>query len=47
VPAGVWFLTLAVQLARRPEPERAWRLFKLSGLYLLIVLGGLAAAGLA
>lgn len=47
VPAGAWFLTLAVRLARSPDETRAWQLFKLSGLYLLLVLGGLAAAGLA
>ena len=46
-PAGVWFLVLALRLARDPSRERAWSLFKLSGVYLLFVLAGLVAAGLA
>ncbi|HET7647268.1 MAG TPA: protoheme IX farnesyltransferase, partial [Gaiellaceae bacterium] len=46
-PAGIWFLRLACALARDPSPERAWRVFKLSGIHLLVVLVGLAAAGLA
>ena len=46
-PAGTWFLLLALRLARDPTRERAWSLFKLSGLYLLFVLAGLVAAGLA
>jgi hypothetical protein len=36
-----------VRLARDPSPARAWSLFKLSGVHLLLVLVGLAAAGLA
>ena len=46
LPAGIWFLLLALRLARDPTPERAWSVFKLSGLYLLVVLAGLTAAGL-
>jgi protoheme IX farnesyltransferase len=46
-PVGAWFLVLAAQLARAPEPARAWSLFKLSGLYLLLLLGGVAASALA
>jgi protoheme IX farnesyltransferase len=46
-PGGAWFLVLAVRLARDPSPSRAWSLFKLSGVHLLVVLAGLAAAGLA
>jgi protoheme IX farnesyltransferase len=46
VPAGVWFLVLAGRLGREPTRERAWSLFKLSGLYLVFVLAGLVAAGL-
>jgi protoheme IX farnesyltransferase len=45
-PSGVWFLMLALQLGRDPSPARAWRLFKLSGVHLLVVLAGLTAAGL-
>jgi protoheme IX farnesyltransferase len=45
-PSGVWFLMLALQLGRDPAPARAWRLFKLSGVHLLVVLAGLTAAGL-
>jgi protoheme IX farnesyltransferase len=47
VPAGAWFLWLACGLARTPTPDRAWRLFKSSGIHLLVVLAGLVAAGLA
>jgi hypothetical protein len=36
-----------MRLARDPSPSRAWSLFKLSGVHLLVVLAGLAAAGLA
>lgn len=46
-PGGAWFLALAVRLAHDPSPARAWSLFKLSGVHLLVVLAGLAAAGLA
>jgi protoheme IX farnesyltransferase len=45
-PSGVWFLMLALQLGRDASPARAWRLFKLSGVHLLVVLAGLTAAGL-
>jgi protoheme IX farnesyltransferase len=45
-PSGAGFLLLAVRLARDPSPARAWSLFKLSGLHLLLVLAGLVAAGL-
>jgi protoheme IX farnesyltransferase len=45
-PSGVWFHMLALQLGRDPSPARAWRLFKLSGVHLLVVLAGLTAAGL-
>lgn len=41
VPAGIGFLAVTVGLALRPDTGRAWRAFKLSGLYLLIVLVGL------
>jgi heme O synthase-like polyprenyltransferase len=41
----VWFLVLAGRLGREPTRERAWSLFKLSGLYLVFVLAGLDAAG--
>ena len=47
VPSGVWFFALAVRLARDPSAARAWSLFKLSGVHLLVVLAGLAATGLA
>ena len=46
LPSGLWFLSLAVQLARDPSPGRAWSLFKLSGVHLLVVLAGLTTAGL-
>lgn len=46
LPSGGWFLALALRLAREPSPGRAWSLFKLSGLHLLAVLGGLVVAGL-
>lgn len=46
LPSGVWFLSRALQLARDPSPGRAWSLFKLSGVHLLLVLAGLTAAGL-
>ena len=42
IPAGIAFVSVTVALARRPDTSRAWRAFKLSGLYLLIVLIGLA-----
>jgi heme o synthase len=46
LPSGLWFLSLALRLARDPSPGRAWSLFKLSGVHLLLVLAGLVAAGL-
>jgi protoheme IX farnesyltransferase len=46
LPSGIWFLSPALRLARDPSPERAWSLFKLSGVHLLVVLAGLTAAGL-
>jgi protoheme IX farnesyltransferase len=46
LPSGIWFLSLAVRLSRDPSPDRAWSLFKLSGVHLLVVLAGLVAAGL-
>lgn len=42
VPAGLGFLACVVDLERRPDTRRAWRAFKLSGLYLLALLVGLA-----
>ncbi len=45
-PSGVWFLKRALQLARDPSADRAWSVFKLSGVHLLVVLAGLTAAGL-
>lgn len=47
LPSGAWFLRRAAQLARDPSPDRAWGVFKLSGVHLIVVLAGLAAAGLA
>jgi protoheme IX farnesyltransferase len=41
LPAGVGFLGVTVALAREPDTARAWRAFKLSGLYLLVLLIGL------
>lgn len=46
VPSGAWFLSHALRLARDPSSTRAWSLFKLSGVHLLVVLAGLVAAGL-
>jgi protoheme IX farnesyltransferase len=45
-PSGVWFLKRALQLSRDPSADRAWSVFKLSGVHLLVVLAGLTAAGL-
>jgi protoheme IX farnesyltransferase len=47
LPAGAWFFTCSLRLAADPSPGRAWSVFKLSGAYLLILLAGLLAAGLA
>ena len=41
LPAGVWYLTETVKLHRCPDRPTAWRAFKLSGLYLLLLLIGL------
>ena len=46
-PSGLWFLWLSVRLARDPSAGRAWSLFKLSGIHLLVVLAGLSATVLA
>ena len=45
-PAGVGFLTCTIALARQPDTAHAWRAFKLSGLYLLVLLVGLSLAGI-
>jgi len=42
VPAGLGFLACVADLERHPDTGRAWRAFKLSGLYLLVLLLGLA-----
>ncbi len=47
VPATLWFSARASSLARDPGRERAWSLFKLSGLYLLLLLIGLSLTPLA
>ena len=41
VPAGAGYLVCTLSLRRRPDRDRAWRAFKLSGLYLLCLLAGL------
>jgi heme O synthase-like polyprenyltransferase len=45
-PAGLGFLACTHLLRRRPTPERALLVFKLSGLYLLALLAGLALSAL-
>jgi heme o synthase len=40
-PAGVWFLWVTARVRRSPESRTAFACFKLSGLYLLLVLAGL------
>ena len=45
-PAGLGFLTCTVALVRHPDTSSVWRAFKLSGLYLLVLLVGLALAGI-
>lgn len=45
-PAGAWFLVAAARVRRRPEPDVAFSCFKLSGLYLLLVLAGLVLSAL-
>ena len=44
VPAGVGYLACTLWLRSRPDAARAWRAFKLSGLYLLALLAGLVLA---
>lgn len=46
VPAGLGYLACTLWLRRRPDTRRAWRAFKLSGLYLLALLVGLALTAL-
>jgi protoheme IX farnesyltransferase len=38
IPAGAGFLAVTVALARSPDTAHAWRAFKLSGAYLLVLL---------
>jgi protoheme IX farnesyltransferase len=45
-PAGAGFLALALWLRLRPQPARAFLVFKVSGLYLLVLLVGLVLATL-
>jgi len=45
-PAGVCFLGLTLWLRRRPDTQRAFTVFKLSGLYLLALLAGLVLSTL-
>lgn len=45
-PASIAFLYVTHALARDPSRDRAFTVFKLSGLYLLALLVGVAAAGL-
>jgi len=47
VPAGAWFLSVTARVRREPEPKVAFACFKLSGLYLLLVLAGLVLSTLA
>lgn len=46
LPAGAAFLASVVALRLRPDRARAWRAFKLSGLYLLVLLVGLVLSTL-
>lgn len=46
VPAGTGYLACTVDLSRRPDVPRAWRAFKLSGLYLLCLLVALCLSNL-
>lgn len=46
VPAGLGFLTYTHRLRRDPTPARAFLTFKLSGAYLLALLGGLVLSAL-
>lgn len=43
-PAGAGFLAVTARLARAPDRSWAWAAFKLSGLYLLLLLAGLVLA---
>ena len=45
-PAGLGFLACTIALARQPDTAHAWRAFKLSGLYLLMLLVGLVLSAL-
>jgi protoheme IX farnesyltransferase len=47
LPAGGWYLFEAARLDRRPDHPTARRAFKLSGVYLLLLLVGLALTPLA
>jgi heme o synthase len=46
LPAGLAFLWLAHRLRRSPRAEEAWRTFKLSGAYLLVLLAALVLSSL-
>ena len=46
-PAGIGFLAVTVALRTRPDRAHAWKAFKLSGLYLLLLLVGLVLSTLA
>jgi protoheme IX farnesyltransferase len=46
LPAGSAFAACTHRLRREPTPERAFRVFKLSGLYLLALLAGLVLTAL-
>ncbi len=46
LPAGAGFLALCAWLAQAPQPARGWAVFKLSGLYLLLLLVGLVLQAL-
>jgi protoheme IX farnesyltransferase len=46
LPAGAWFLVCALRLRRDQAQERAFGTFKLSGLYLLLVLVALSVSAL-
>lgn len=46
LPAGIGFLVCVERLRRQPVLEEAWRTFKLSGVYLLVLLLGLVVSAL-
>ena len=46
LPAGLGYLACTLDLRRRPDTSVAWRAFKLSGLYLLLLLVGLVLSTL-